>query len=61
MSTWNTKALRWQYFTIGYNAVECAIAVTAGIGAGSVALAGFGADADIELVAARFRYLRRRR
>ncbi|MGC7102960.1 cation transporter [Amycolatopsis lurida] len=46
------EALRWQYFTIGYNAVECAIAVTAGIGAGSVALVGFGADAGIELVAA---------
>lgn len=37
--------------TVGYNAVEAAIALWAGVGAGSVALVGFGLDSVIELAA----------
>ena len=38
--------------TIGYNAAECVVALTAGIVAGSVSLIGFGLDSAIEVSAA---------
>ena len=38
-----------QYVTILWNSLECVIAVTAGILAGSIALVGFGLDSAIEV------------
>ena len=46
------RALRYAQATIAYNVVEGIIAVTAGLLAGSVALAGFGFDSWIEVTAA---------
>lgn len=41
---------RWlQYLTIGWNSVECLIALLAGVLAGSIALVGFGLDSAIEV------------
>lgn len=40
-----------EYFTVGYNLIEAAVAVGAGIIAGSVALVGFGLDSSIEVIA----------
>jgi len=40
-----------EWFTVIYNVVEAAIAITAGIIAGSVALVGFGLDSFIEIAA----------
>jgi divalent metal cation (Fe/Co/Zn/Cd) transporter len=37
-----------EYFTLGWNVTEAAVAITAGILAGSIALVGFGADSVIE-------------
>jgi divalent metal cation (Fe/Co/Zn/Cd) transporter len=45
-------AVRLEYATIGWNAVEAAVAVTSGIVAGSVALVAFGLDSAIEIVSA---------
>ena len=42
------KALRLSYFTIGYNVVECALSLIAGILAGCIALVGFGLDSLVE-------------
>ncbi len=42
------RALRLEYLTVGWNVVEGAIAITAALAAGSVALLGFGADSAIE-------------
>jgi divalent metal cation (Fe/Co/Zn/Cd) transporter len=39
---------RLEYFTLGWNLTEAAIAITAGVVAGSIALVGFGADSVIE-------------
>lgn len=39
---------RLEYFTLGWNALEAAVAIAAGILAGSIALVGFGADSVIE-------------
>ena len=40
---------RWlEYFTLGWNLLEAAVAVGAGIAAGSIALIGFGVDSLIE-------------
>jgi divalent metal cation (Fe/Co/Zn/Cd) transporter len=39
-----------EYFTIGYNSVEAAIALIAGALAGSIALVGFGLDSVVEVV-----------
>ena len=36
------------YFTIGYNVVECVLALVAGSLAGSIALVGFGLDSLVE-------------
>jgi divalent metal cation (Fe/Co/Zn/Cd) transporter len=41
-----------EYLTIGWNVIEAAVAVAAGIAAGSIALVGFGFDSTIEVVAA---------
>lgn len=45
------RGVKLEYFTVGYNAVEAAIAITAGMAAGSVALVGFGLDSFIEIAA----------
>jgi divalent metal cation (Fe/Co/Zn/Cd) transporter len=48
-STVETRAgRRLEYFTLGWNAIEAAVAITARILAGSIALIGFGADSCIE-------------
>jgi divalent metal cation (Fe/Co/Zn/Cd) transporter len=39
---------RLEYFTLGWNVVEAAVAIGAGVLAGSIALVGFGADSVIE-------------
>lgn len=44
------RALRLEYFTVGYNVLECIFSVLAGIWAGSVALVGFGLDSAIESI-----------
>jgi divalent metal cation (Fe/Co/Zn/Cd) transporter len=46
------EGLRLEYFTIGWNLVEAAVAIGAGVFAGSIALLGFGLDSVIEVVAA---------
>lgn len=46
------RALRLEYFTIGWNVVEAFVAVGAGLLAGSVALIGFGVDSGIEVISA---------
>jgi len=46
------RARRLTWLTIGWNAVEGVVAVTAGIAAGSVSLVGFGLDSGIEVSAA---------
>lgn len=46
------RAVRLEQATIGYNIVEGIVAVTAGLVAGSIALAGFGFDSWIEVAAA---------
>lgn len=48
----NRRGLRLAYFTIVWDLVEGAVAVTAGFVAGSIALVGFGIDATIEVFAA---------
>lgn len=45
-------AVRLEGLTIGWNTIEAAIAITAGIGASSVALVGFGLDSIVEVSAA---------
>jgi divalent metal cation (Fe/Co/Zn/Cd) transporter len=42
------KGRRLEYFTIGWNVIEAAVAIISGIGAGSAALIGFGFDSAIE-------------
>jgi cation diffusion facilitator family transporter len=41
-----------EWFTVTWNVMEAAVAITAGVVAGSVALVGFGIDSGIEVVAA---------
>ena len=41
-----------EWFTVTWNVVEAAVAITAGVVASSVALVGFGIDSGIEVVAA---------
>ena len=43
-----TRALILEYFTVGYNIIECIMAIIAGVAAGSIALIGFGLDSVIE-------------
>ena len=40
---------RLEYFTLGWNLTEAAVAVGAGLFAGSIALVGFGVDSVIEV------------
>jgi divalent metal cation (Fe/Co/Zn/Cd) transporter len=46
------RALRLEYFTVGWNVIEGLVAIGAGIIAGSVALVGFGVDSSIEVISA---------
>jgi divalent metal cation (Fe/Co/Zn/Cd) transporter len=46
------RALRLEYFTIGWNVIEAVVAIGAGVIAGSVALVGFGVDSGIEVTSA---------
>lgn len=46
------RGLRLAYFIIGWDLIEGAIAVTAGLAANSTALIGFGLDSSIEVFAA---------
>lgn len=45
-------ATRLAWFTMGWDAIEGIVAVTAGLVAGSIALVGFGIDSSIEVFAA---------
>jgi divalent metal cation (Fe/Co/Zn/Cd) transporter len=42
------RALLLSYITVGYNILEGIISIAAGVGAGSIALIGFGLDSFIE-------------
>ena len=42
------RGITLEYLTIGWNVLECLVAIVAGITAGSVALLGFGVDSAIE-------------
>ena len=46
------RGLRLAWFIVGWDVIEGAVAVTAGIAAGSIALIGFGIDSAIEVFAA---------
>jgi len=46
------RGVRLEWFTVTWNVIEAAVAITAGVIAGSVALVGFGIDSGIEVVAA---------
>jgi divalent metal cation (Fe/Co/Zn/Cd) transporter len=46
------RGLQLNAFSIGYNALEAVVSLVAGVGAGSVALVGFGADSLIEVSSA---------
>jgi divalent metal cation (Fe/Co/Zn/Cd) transporter len=46
------RAIRLEWFTVSWNVLEAAVAIAAGLAAGSVALIGFGVDSGIEVVAA---------
>jgi len=43
-----TRGIRLEYLTVGWNILEGAVAIVAGLMAGSVALLGFGVDSAIE-------------
>ena len=45
------RGLWLNYLTIGYNTLEAAVSLAAGLIAGSVALIGFGVDSAIEVTA----------
>jgi divalent metal cation (Fe/Co/Zn/Cd) transporter len=51
-ATLNRRSLHLAYATAGYNLLEGVIAVTAGAGASSVALLGFGLDSFVEVSSA---------
>ena len=42
------RALRLEYFTVGWNIVEGVVAIAAAMASGSVALLGFGIDSFVE-------------
>ena len=46
------RAVILEWFTVGWNVVEAAVAIGAGILSGSVALVGFGVDSGIEVLSA---------
>lgn len=43
------RAVRLEWFTVGWNAIEAGVAIGAGLLAGSPALVGFGVDGNIEV------------
>src|SRR5690349_8630230 len=43
------RGKRLEYFTIGWNTLEGAVALVAGASAGSISLVGFGIDSFIEV------------
>ena len=45
------RGLRLEYATLGWNVVGCVVLAATAIATGSVALAGFGVDSAIEIVA----------
>jgi hypothetical protein len=45
------RGLRLEYATLGWNAVGCVVLAATATATGSVALAGFGVDSAIEIVA----------
>lgn len=45
---WRRRGRNLEYLTIGWNSLEAAVAVGAGLLAGSIALVGFGADSVVE-------------
>jgi len=45
-----TRGRRLEYVTLGWNAIEAAVAIGAGVVAGSIALVGFGLDSVIECI-----------
>jgi divalent metal cation (Fe/Co/Zn/Cd) transporter len=49
---WQRRALWLAYATVGYNAVEAAVAIWAGAAADSLALISFGGDSVIECLSA---------
>lgn len=50
--TLHRRAVRLEWFTVGWNVIEAVVAITAGIIASSVALIGFGVDSGIEVLSA---------
>jgi divalent metal cation (Fe/Co/Zn/Cd) transporter len=52
MDRWIRRSLWLVACTMVYNALEAVVALWAGVGAGSIALVGFGLDSVIELAAA---------
>ena len=50
--TLHRRALRLEWFTVVWNVIEAAVAIWAGVAAGSIALVGFGADSLIEVTSA---------
>ena len=46
------RGRRLEYFTIAWNGFEAAVALIAGLVAGSIALVGFGLDSVIETISA---------
>jgi divalent metal cation (Fe/Co/Zn/Cd) transporter len=46
------RALRLEYFTVGWNVIEGIVAIAAGTFAASIALVGFGIDSYIEVASA---------
>lgn len=46
------RAVRLEWFTVSWNVIEAAVAITAGAVAGSAALVGFGVDSGIEVSSA---------
>lgn len=52
IETLTRRGLRLAQFTVGYNVIEGAVAITAGVAAGLVSVIGFGIDSGIESIAA---------
>ncbi len=44
------RGISLEYLTLGWNLLECLVAVFAGVRAGSISLVGFGADSAIESI-----------
>jgi divalent metal cation (Fe/Co/Zn/Cd) transporter len=48
--TQHTRALRLEYFTVGYNIAEGVLSILIGYLSGSIALVGFGFDSGVESI-----------